>query len=160
MVSEVSTQALAEINSANRPAAYIWLVQIAHEDISTIRLAQNTEDVEHDGNTYTATELTVAIPAEREDELPTQKLQVSNVDQTVLLALRTMTHQNTARATVTAFAIRDTNPDQIERGPFEFQLVAMEATRDTAMLELGYQDIMSDNVCGYSFSPTWFPALF
>lgn len=160
MPHSVSSSARAEILSANRANAYLTLLEIAHEDITTIRLVGNTIDVVSNGNTYTAIRLGIAMPKEADDELPTQTLSISNVDTSVLEALRTMGHQTTDRATVIGSVVRHTEPDTIERGPFEFELLSMSAGKGSIKLELGYQNILADNASSYYISPLRWPAVF
>ena len=160
MPHTVSDSARTEILSQNRSNAYLILLEISHEDITTIRLVGNTEDVVSNGSTYTAIYLQLAMPKEADDELPTQTLTISNVDQTVLTALRTMGHQTTDRATVKAFCVRHSDPDTVERGPFEYELLSMKAGKGQIQLELGYQNILADNASSYYISPLGWPAIF
>ena len=160
MTHTVSDSARAEILAQNRANAYLVLIEISHEDITTIRLVGNTEDVVSNGNTYSATHMDLPLPKEADDELPTQTLTVSNVDQTVLTALRTMGHQTTARAVINAFLVRHSDPNTIERTTTDYELLSMKAGKGKIQMELGYQNILADNVSSYYFSPLGFPSIF
>ena len=160
MPHDLSNAARAEVLSQHRSNAYLLLIEIAHEDVSTIRLVGNTEDVVSNGNTYSATNLSLALPPEKDDELPTRQLILSNIDQTVLTALRTMSHQNAPRATVTGFQVRHTDPDTVERGPFDFELLRFTSGKGQVTLELAFQNLLSDNVVSYYVTPRSFPSAF
>ena len=94
MVRSITQEVQRGLNSGRSSSAWIWLVEITHADLTPpIRLCANGEDVSHDGNTYTAFDLGIPIPEEKENELPIVRLRLSNIDNSILGRLRQLEHQ-------------------------------------------------------------------
>lgn len=143
-MAPLSVSGTAFANNPNRDDALIALVELDHEDLSSpIRLAANTEDVTTSGVVYTSANIKASLPSEPEDDdIPTNNVLVSDIPQTVTIAVRSLGHQNVDRATVTVRIVRGNQPDWIEQGPHEYDLINSEIRNNgDVLLTIGYQNI-------------------
>ena len=61
-----------------------WLITLSHEDVGTIRLVNNNEDVEYDGETYSASSFDYQRPTAVGGTLSGGTLAISDVDNEVI----------------------------------------------------------------------------
>jgi len=162
MVRTIPTDLLQQLNSGRVTSKQIWLIQISHADLETpIRICGNDEDVSHDGNTYIAFDLAIAIPDEKDRELPQRELILSNIDNaTVLAPLRSLEHQTTDRPVVVGAWIREDDLEEVVVGPLEYELLRFRATTKQVQLTLGFQQIANDNFPSYYVYPSKFRSAF
>lgn len=141
-MAPLSVSGTGFVNEPDKDDAFVALVEIDHPSFaSPIRLAGNTEELVSSGTVYNPVGLRVALPSEEEDDLPQVKLEIADIDQTVTIAMRNLDHQVVERATITANFVRGNQPDWIEQGPHEYELLTVEISNGTVILTLGYQNI-------------------
>jgi len=133
------------------------LLEISHADLSaTIRLVNNTEDVDSNGETYTAFPFQINLPYDDEEGvMPTVQLEVCNVDRTIVEAIRSIDSPPTVKAAL----ILASDPDTLEAGWWEFTLKNATYTAEAVTADLSYEDILNDGFPEGSFTPEEFTAL-
>lgn len=85
------------INQFHLNDGFINLLEISHPSFSTIRLCSDNVDCTHDGDVYTAFPFEMPLLDEREGDLPQPTLVIDNTDQSITLALRSVTNPATVR---------------------------------------------------------------
>lgn len=98
----------------------VWLLEIAHEEIDTIRLARADETVTHAGNVYQAFGFEVVPPVKSSEEMPALKITVNIVDQRVMAALRALRGQKDVSITLLRVGSDDFEFESY-RGTFEYE---------------------------------------
>lgn len=160
-MSPLTTSGVQSANDPNTPDTWLAIVSIHHETLDTpLRLVGNTEDVVSQGQTYTAVGLEIALPDQVDEELPTRQLRISDVSQTVVAAIRGLSHQTVDRPVVSGSLIRAEDPDWVELGPFEYELLDATGDLNSVSLELGLQNVMNRSFPSFKVVPQWFPSSF
>jgi len=133
------------------------LLAISSDDFSTLRFANNTEDVTSNGETYTAFPFMVDVPPEASaTQLPLSTLQIDNVSREIIEEIRSLS----SPPTVTISVVLHSTPDTIEGGPWEFKLLNATYDASTISGSLGFEDILNELFPYGTFNPKNFPALF
>ena len=133
------------------------LLVIDHADMtSPLRLVNNTESIESNGDTYEPWPFKAALPTDDPDQEPRASIQISNVDLSVSIAL----DQLASRPTVTLGVVTLTDPDTYEYGPMTFDVSDERGDAQTITLDLVLQNLDQEPFPAMSFTPKLFPALF
>ena len=134
------------------------LLEINHSSLGTpLRFANNTENVTSNSNVYTAFPFKIDFPpGDRDDQVPTIRLSICNVDRTIVEAIRNMT----SAPTVDVSIVLESDPDTVEVGPLQFTLKNVVYDALIVEGELGFEDILNEGFPKDSFTPNEFPALF
>jgi hypothetical protein len=136
---------------------FLELLEISHADLSSpIRVVNNTVDITHNSNTYSAFPFKIQPPGEKQSEITRASLTIDAVDRTVIQAIRSIS----TPATVTYKVILASAPDTVEAGPFVFSLKNTQYTAYQVSGELVYEDRLFMRVPYLKFSPRLFPGLF
>lgn len=151
-----SSPALEAMNASSTDQVFLLLAELYGDGIPTQRIARNFEDVEHLGNTYTATNFRMTLPDENDDGAPTVSIEIDNVVPTLIQTLR----QNSKPITVKFWVVLASSPDTIEISPFVMDLtnIQYDAFRITGRLQ--NLDIALEPYPADKYTPFVVPSIF
>jgi hypothetical protein len=159
----LSLRARQAINAPETAEVFLALVVIEHPTLpEPLRFANNMEDVystvhgEATAQQYFGCPFNLALPSERDDQLPNVTLTIDNVDQNIVAALR----QLADGPTMTLYIVLAATPDVREAGPFPFRLMAAHYTAETVSGTLAFLDILNEPHPWRTFTPPDFPGVF
>ena len=157
MPRTVSLPALQAMLAQNTSAVFLELLTITHPDLaSPLRLVNNTVDIESNGNTFSATAFAGTLPNDLEKRAPAASLSVSNVDQTIITALRALT----SAPTFTLAVVVAESPDTYEYGPIDLELTDYQVNAQTISMRLSLEDFTQRAYPALQIDPVNFPGLF
>jgi len=152
----ISLDALKTLLAANTDTVWLTLLTISSPSFSTIRLCNNTENIISRGEVYLAHPFTVVLPQEREEELPSVRVILDNIDQTIITELR----QLLDKPTIVVEVVTSIDFDIVEVGPFNFNLPSISYDALTITGELSYEPILTEPYPSKVFNPSRFPGMF
>ena len=148
------------INSAYSPETNdVWLVLIVinHVSLSTpIRIVNNLDDIESNGNTYKGCPFDITLPSSTEEGQSGAKIRVNNVSQELVKDIRTI---DTA-ATVDIQIIAASFPNIIETEYLGLELRSVTGDVDFIEGTLVFDNLLLESFPSHSFSPSYFLSLF
>lgn len=151
----LSNDALAEV-FAPESDGFLVLLTIEHDDLAVpIRVVNNTEDVDSNGETYTAFPFEVSMPTDSDDGPPRMHLVIDNISREIGEAIRTIT----SPATVSASAVRLADPDSVEATAPDFTLRNVTYDALTVQGDLELEDVSREPFPARTYSPAEFPGL-
>lgn len=151
-----SAAALREMLAQTSGEVFHQLLTLSHPSITTVRVVDNTEDVDSRGNTYTAFPFSLSLPADATERLPVAELTLSNVDRRLIDEVRSISGPITATLEI----VTSTTPDTVEVGPFVFDIISVRFNKETLTATLAYEPILAEPYPADSFDPQHFPGLF
>ncbi len=129
---------------------FIPLLTINHPSLSNpIRVSGDRVDTISRTDTYTAFPFDLPEPPDLTDEVASTTLTIDNVDQQIMLAIRGIAD----RPTLTLEVVLASDPDIVEIGPIEMEMVGIEADAFQIRAELRYDDPLEDQYPANSFNP-------
>jgi hypothetical protein len=153
----LSAAALRASYSQETGEVFLVLLTISHASLATpLRFVNNMTNIVAGGQTYVAFPFDIALPDEREDQLPRVTLTIDNVDRQIVQALRGLK----TPPTVTLNVVLASTPDTVEAGPFDFTLKSGEYDALVVTGTLAFEDVLSEPYPADAFSPQWFPGIF
>lgn len=157
MPRSVSLPALQGMLAQHTDAVFLELLTITHADLSSpIRIVNNTEEIVSDGNTFSPFPFQVTLPSDVEDAEPVARVTVSNVDQTVITALRSVS----SAPTFTLAVVLAESPSTYEYGPIDLELRDYQVTKQSIQMNLSLTNLAQEPYPSLSFDPVRFPGLF
>lgn len=136
---------------------FLFLLQLSHPSMTTLRFVNNTVDITSGGETYQAFPFDLAIPDDTADELPRVQLTIDNIDRRIVEAVRSID----TPAMFTLSVIRAADPDTAIAGPYECTLRNVTYTALTVQGDLWpFEDVLNERFPQHDFTPAHFPALF
>ncbi len=153
----LSAAVLQGLFAANTDLVPLVLVTLDHPDmVEPIRVVRNTAAITSRGETYEAAWFRPELPLDSGEELAQVRLEVDNVDRTLVAELRGLD----SPPTVTLEVVTSADPDTVELGPFAFEL--QDAEYDTLVVRgtLAYEDILNEGFPAGTYNPRDFPGLF
>lgn len=136
---------------------FLCLLEIDQDALSsTIRIVNNTQNITHNGNLYTAFPFEFTLPQDSDENMPAATVTIDNVDRQIVEMIRSLT----GPATVTVTVVLASSPDTIEAGPYEMTLrdTGYDAFQVTGRLDV--EDMLNEPYPADSFTPNTFPGLF
>jgi len=132
-------------------------LDITHADLaSTLRLVNNTEAITKGGETYSPVAFQIILPTEKEGEDGTAQLSVCAVDQTIIMAIRSI--NSAVKIGLTVALASDPDTTEVEYGDFLWRPVSWKKL--TVSGELAYEDVLDIMFPGDIFSPVNVPGNF
>lgn len=157
MPRTISSQGLASLFAQQTGEAWLLLLTLSHPSLPTpIRVVNNHENIESDGETFVAFTFEITLASEHEDRPPTAALRIDNVDRSIVQAVRQLQGEP---VTATISVVMASTPGTIEVGPMSFKL--RSATYDALVVqgELLLEDVLNDPSPSDRFTPGNFPGL-
>ena len=161
MSRSLSTAAKAAIYGPQTGEAFLILLKISHASISSLYFvndAQNvTSTVDGSSQTYLAFPFLIEMPDDTDENVPTVKLMIDNVDRSIMDEIRSTL---TGAPTITTWIVLASSPNTIERGPDIFTCRSLEYDQFAIEAELIYEDILNLQFPADSFNPNNFAGIF
>lgn len=152
-VSEVLRRA---IYRGNTERVFILLVEISHPALpEPIRMTSDGLTTTHDGEGYEPLPFAVTLPDDRESAQPRASLTVPNVEHENIQLIRSAE----GAPTVTLVLVLDDNPDRIERGPWELELVDVSYDINSIRGTLQPRSLIGEPFPSGSYNTIDYPAL-
>ena len=119
----------------------LYLMEIVHEDLAVpIRVVNDTQDLVHLGNTYTAYPFEISLPEDMSGQLPRAQLRIDNTGRELTQWIDSSLGGRGAQVTVKQ-VVRDT-PDVIEY-QITCDLMNVVQTIPEISSQLGYDDVLN-----------------
>lgn len=157
MSRSLSSLAARATRAQETGEVFLLLLTIEHASLAApIRCVNNLTDITSNGETFVAFPFQIQLPDEQEDSPPRMRLQIDNVDRTIVASIRRLTSPPTVQLDVCVAS----QPDVIEASFPGFTL--RQAQYDALMVEgdLSLDDIVTEPCPEGSFTPQFFPGLF
>jgi hypothetical protein len=114
---------------------FLECLTIAHPSLSpSIRLVNNTQDLSRSAGTFIAFPFSARLQPRSDDMDATAEIVADNVDQRIVAALRGLSHG----ATVTYEVVLASAPNDVQQGPFEFEIQSFSANISTVSLSISF----------------------
>lgn len=149
--------ATANASLAAQQTGEVWLVllTIAGSGFTTIRVANNTEDVVSRGNTFIGFPFEIELPGQDPESPSSARLRIDNIDKRVIEAIRTIQ----TPPTVTIEVILASAPDTVEIAFTDLSLRGAQYDVNSVRAELVYETIFTEPVT-CNITPNRLPGLF
>ena len=153
MPRALSPDATRAILARETALVFLSSLRITHPDLpETIRIVNNTEPVIRADGEYIPWSFETPLPDDNEQAASYVDVTIDNVDRRVSKLIRGLRGEP-PRATIEVFTAQF--PTSIERGPFEFEVLASEVDVMTIRLSLGYEeDFLNQGVPSQTYTPS------
>lgn len=154
---------LAAMFAQETDEVFLRLLEINHDDwAQPFRLAQNTNDVVSDGNTYSQWPFQIEPPNDSAAEVAQVTLQLDNTDRSILRALRSLRlTPGKTFASVTFFLVLASDKDTVVGDTYVFQLRQVQSyNAHTLSCVLLFDAVLSEMVPADRMTPAKNPGLF
>jgi hypothetical protein len=160
MPRDLSAAATLDVNSDSLQEVWVFLIEITHPELDPpIRLVGNTETIISNEETYLPVGLSIPIPDELPDELSTKTVVVSDIDLSIIAALRQIPVER-ERPQLSLRVVLASSPDVIEGGPFNLEIQKHKRDSNTITLTVSTENIVRREFPGKDILPNAFPNLF
>ena len=137
--------------------ALLLCLTIDHADLAEpIRVVNDGVDLVRSAGTFLAYPFRIALPFDRDDELPRVVLSIDNVDRSIVLTVRSLS----SPPSITLEAVLSDSPDTVEVSLPDFVLKSATYDKLTVEGELSFEDILNEPYPGGTFRPALFPGMF
>lgn len=153
------------LTSATRAALYapqtgkvlLHLLTIDHADMAApVRLVDDLVDIVSRGDTYTAFPFEAALPVDTDGEVPQLEITCDAVTRELIVEIRSIA----TPATMTLEVVAADSPDDVEAGPYVFDVVSAQYDATEITLRLTYEPLTVEPFPALIFNPHDFPLLF
>lgn len=163
MPRSINPRARTQVQSSEIQDVILVVLDIDHTSLSSpIRVVNNTQGIEWNGNTYEASSFKFKPPAQEEGELSNATLTLSNIDRRIMETVRSIDSAPTVTANVVFVKHDELDPALAvvkEAGPWAFDLseVRYDAKSITGTLTLNLKPKQTLSTVRVTFSN--FPGL-
>lgn len=153
----LSATAAKAILARETDEVFLCLLEITHPDITTIRIANNTEPVIRADGTYNPYPFEAVLPEDSDSASPAVQLRIDNIDRDVTRAIRNLS----GVPKCTLRVVLASNPNVDEVGPFNFSILNIDYDVMTISAQIGYEeDFLNQAVPAQSYIPSNSPGIF
>lgn len=153
----LSPTAAQAIVARETEQVFLCLLELSHPDITTIRIANNTEAVVRTDGTFQPYPFEVVLPDDSDAGVAPVQLRVDNIDRSVTRALRNLSGVPRCKLRV----VLASNPNVDEIGPFDFRVTDFAYDAMTITATIGPDtDLLNTQVPAQSYVPSTSPGLF
>lgn len=146
---------LAEVSATEAP---LILIEINHEDLlEPVRVVNDMQDIESNGETYFAYPFNCVLPDDYENQLPKAKIVIDNVGRELMYWIETT--GGGQNSTCTFKQILRSNPDLIE-WEITMALFNVQVTMQSVSAELGFENLFNKPAISRRYQPSTAPGLF
>lgn len=157
MSRPLSALAKAAALAGQTGEAYLLLLVLSHPSLAQpIRVVNDGTNLTSGGDLYVAYPFRVVLPQDGDDRPARVRLQIDNVDQSIVAAVRAMT----TAPTVAISVVLASTPNVVEAGPFQFTLKNAAYDALSVEGELSYEALLDEPYPADAFTPGNFPGLF
>lgn len=156
-MTDVSDNFRAAINAQETGEEFIFLATITHPDLpAPLRINDSVRNIISRGENYLAHFLTAAVIDQDPDRSPQAEFTVSNIDRTMVVALRS----TAIPPIITLELIRASEPDLVEMNMENLELKNINYDEMVIRGDLIPRRLKARKAIDYYFSPTVAPGLF
>lgn len=161
--TQLTTNAKEAMTAAETEEVLLHLLEIKYDGNPILRVVDNTEEINSNGNPYTPCSFTVLLPDQSSDGNKHCRLQIDNSDISIYRAIKSAVIQSRnekKEITCTAAVIIASEPDNYIEGPLNFVLRNINADVNSISGEM-YDSYMHDRKFTIlTYNPNDFPGLF
>jgi len=158
MPKVVSTTLRDRIMRTAAPEAPVVLLEISHPQLAqTVRVINDTLDLTHNGNVYTAIPFRVLWPDDQEEQAPRATLAIDNVGKELVQWIEASS--GGVGAVVTMKKVLRSNPDFVEL-QVEMDLQAIEMNVSEVQATLGFKNLFQKPLVRLTYRPETHPGMF
>lgn len=163
MPRTISQQGVREMLSETSDNALLTLIEITHPTIQTpwrfINNTQNLLDYPVTGDIWLRCPFSYTMAKDTDETVPTAKIILENVSQSVIRDIRTLTTPPTA--IINIIRIDNAGTITLEQGPISFLQNKFDYNMVTMEIELGFEaDFLNEPAVKDRFSPAVSPGIF
>ncbi len=152
----ISHDALTAMLAQSTSEVFIELLTVDHESLDEpLRFCNNGVAIVSNGNAFYPAAFKAELPADAEDREPKATLTISNVDQTVVAAVRGLS----GRPSFTIAVISASEPDIYEFAPHAFDVISVQGSAQELKFDMIFSELAQEVFPGLTFSPVNFRAL-
>jgi hypothetical protein len=138
--------------------AAVLLLTISHASLAVpIRVCDAGTAITSRGETFLAMPFNITFPRSSDEAPPTVKLDICAVDRSIIAAVRSLSGE---RAKIALELIHSPDPDTVEIGPLEFELLDVAYDALIVSGQIGYEDLLNESFPKDIFGPTTTPGIF
>lgn len=157
MPRDVSQTLREAVHGQETGEAFLVLLTLNHDDLAApIRVVNDGADLASRGETFQAFPFRLALPSDMDERPPRMRLQIDNVDRTVVQALRSIS----GAPTVLVEVVLASDPDTVEASFPDFVLRAADYDALAVTGELVLERFIHEPFPAQRFTPANFPGLF
>lgn len=134
----LSQTALQAVLAQSTEQVFLECLTITHADLTTpLRFVNDLQDLARTAGTYTAFPFQVTGMRQSSDQLPQMRITIDNVDQRVVLALRSLSGSRTD-ISVAYDVVLAGAPNVVEYGPVDFRVDNVGISPAAVSLDLSF----------------------
>ena len=151
----LSQAALQAVLAQSTGQVFLECLTISHADLATpLRLVNDRADLTRTAGTFTAFPFQVTAPAQSDDKPPQMRLTIDNVDQRIILALRSLAGTRTDISVSYDVVLAD-SPNTVEYGPVDFRVDNVNVSPASISLDLSFHTgFLNAAFPGLQFAPS------
>jgi len=153
----ISSTAQQDLFDQETGEIFLTLLTISHADLSQpIRVCNDAKNIVSNGDTYIALPFEVTLPSDEGDQPSRARIQIDNVDRTMIIAIRSIT----SSPDVTIDVVRQSAPDTVEISfpDFTFDNISYDALIISG--DLTFENYLQEPYPAGIFDPSRFPGGF
>ncbi len=157
MSRTLTLSTIQALNAQETDDVFLILLTIDHASLSSpIRVTSDIVDTLSRSNNFTAFPFDLSLPEDSEALSANARLQIDNVDRTIISSVRTMT----SSPNILMEIVRAANPDTVEASFPDFKMHNIQYDAFTVTGELTIEDFTAEPYPSGVFTPAGFPSLF
>lgn len=157
MSRTVSLTAMRSAMAQDSDEVWVMLLQVDHDDLpSPLYFCDNSEDVTHSSQVYTAFPFKIVLPSDESEREPVSSLTISNVDRRLIDEIRSIS----SGPTMTVRVVLASSPNTVEYGPVVLRALSVSYDAKSITFQLGFDAFESEPLPATKFTPEWFPGMF
>ncbi|MDP2322577.1 MAG: DUF1833 family protein [Gammaproteobacteria bacterium] len=136
---------------------WVTLLKISHASLGApLYFCNNTEDVTHSGQIYTAFPFQITLPSDESEREPVASLTISNVDRRLVDEIRSISSGPSMEVRV----VLASSPSTTEYGPVALKATSVSYDANAITFQLGFEAYGAEPLPATKFTPEWFPGMF
>lgn len=151
----LSQGALQAVLSSATEKVFLECLTITHSDIDTVRLVNDSQDLQRADGTYQHFPFKVSAATQTQDRPPSINITADAVDQRIVFALRQLAGKR-ERANIRFEVVLAETPDIIEFGPvdFEFDSLSGDSATQVTVRASFMKGALNDAFPSLQFAPS------
>ncbi len=159
MTTTITPRQLRALLAQETNEVFLTCVTIDHPSFeSPYRLVDDTKNLVRASGTFEPFAFTLNLPDQSEDSVPQVQMSIDNVDNKILLAVRTLPAG--VRPSMTIEVVTASEPDARVAGPLEFTVLSIDYDEASITATLGVDDNILNVILGDIYTPTNSPGMF
>lgn len=156
MPNNLSAELLAQIFAQESDDPYLALVTLSHPDLTTIRLVNNSVDIESRGNTFQAFPMKLKFPVDDGESAKEFTIEFDNVSLELIEEIRSVT----TGISVTIEMILASMPDVVQYSQDELVIFSVNYNASRIVAKIILDNFLNTEMTSEKYAPNNFPGLF